>query len=224
MTELLRIDELSYAYKKETYIYESAQITIDTNNVIGFVAPNGAGKTTLFKLLSGNVKSDEIRQINKENKVSISYIGDQSILFDNFTGLEFLNYMAHGTDNQKEKLEKFLAFFDVGFLSKKIGKLSLGQRQIIFIISSFLTSDQLILLDEPFNGLDPLNTTLASKFIKKFGTKYNQTIIVSSHIMLGLAGLASKVWTIEDKKISIHNVENWSEQRLGNLFIESYSK
>lgn len=222
MTELLKVSSLTYAYKKGTPIYDSTQIIVNDNDVIGFVAPNGMGKTTLFKILSGNIKNVFVPTDN--DKLSISYIGDQSILFDNFTGLEFLNYMAHGTVHQENKLEEFLAFFNVDFLTRKIGKLSLGQRQIIFIISSFLTTSKLILLDEPFNGLDPLNTTLASKFIKIYSQKYNQTIIVSSHIMLGLSSLANKVWTISNKQINVHDVIDWNEQQLGNLFIESYSK
>ena len=178
--------------------------------VTGILGPNGAGKSTLFKLLMGRLKpsSGNVRLFGVDPWEStapyrrVGYVAETEKLYDWMTGHDFVSTLArlHGmtreeaSDRASHVLE-FVGLADVQ--NKEIGKYSKGMRQRVKIAHALVHDPDLIILDEPLHGCDPIARTSIMSVIRDLGTQ-GKTVLVSSHIL-------DEIERITEQIVILHN-------------------
>ena len=176
-----------------------------SGGVTGVLGMNGAGKSTLFKLLCGRIKPNQgtlrLFGINPWQSTSpfskIGYVSESERLHDWMTGLEFVSTFArlHGLSReeavkQSERVIDFVGLTDV--MNKRIGKYSKGMRQRIKIAHALVNDPELIILDEPLQGCDPLARTTIMNVIRELGAQ-GRTVLVSSHILQEIERITEQI-------------------------------
>jgi len=226
--------EVSQASKsfRGTRAVNDLSFTVGTGEVFGMVGPNGAGKTTTLRMLMDIIKPDtgEIiilgEAINEETKNRIGYLPEERGLYRKITVSESLAYLA-ALKNIKRRLARnraaeLLERADMlQHKNKKIEELSKGMGQIIQFIATILHDPELIVLDEPFAGLDPVNTELLKGFILELKGQ-GKSIILSTHIMNQVEELCDRVLMINKGQAVLYGSlgELKSRFRNNSIFLE----
>jgi len=176
-----------------------------SGGVTGVLGMNGAGKSTLFKLLTGKLKPSQgtvrLFGIDPWQSTSpfgrIGYVSESEKMYDWMTGLEFVSTMArlHGMTREEavkesERVIEFVGMSDA--MNKRIGKYSKGMRQRIKIAHALVNDPQLIVLDEPLQGCDPLARTTIMNVIRELGAQ-GRTVLVSSHILQEIERITEQI-------------------------------
>lgn len=209
--EFLKIDNVTKVYGKHN-VLSNVTFSINEGEVIGLVGPNGAGKTTIMKIIvglirdySGNVylQGRNIRDKTKENRKNFGCVIEAPGFYPGLTGYENLKYFAKisGCEDEKEidDIIKVLKLED--FMHKKVGKYSLGMKQRIGIAQAVLGKPDVLVLDEPTNGLDPNVILAIRKFIKYVAQEKKIAVIISSHILSEIESMCEKVIFIKEGQI-----------------------
>ncbi len=207
-TPAVVIDKCSKWYGQVIGLNE-VSLAID-GGVTGILGPNGAGKSTLFKLLMGRLKpsSGNVRLFGVDPWEStapyrrVGYVAETEKLYDWMTGHDFVSTLArlHGmtreeaSDRASHVLE-FVGLADVQ--NKEIGKYSKGMRQRVKIAHALVHDPDLIILDEPLHGCDPIARTSIMSVIRDLGTQ-GKTVLVSSHIL-------DEIERITEQIVILHN-------------------
>jgi len=218
MVEILNLSK-SYNKKKAINIIE---LTIDTGNICGFVGNNGAGKTTLFRLILDLIKADNGTVLSNEWNVAKSekwkdYTGsylDEGFLMDFLTPEEFFYFIGnlYNFSNSiiDEKLSKFKYFLNGEILGQKrkfIRDFSKGHKQKIGIVSALLIDPRVLILDEPFNSLDPTSQIVLKRMLIDYNTKARATILISSHDLNHVTEICHQIVLLENGHV-IRNIQN----------------
>lgn len=170
------------------------------NGIYAILGPNGSGKSTLMNILSGNLAPDSGKVItyktngNNNNTRSIGYVPQYPGMYPNFTVCEMLDYVAllSKAKDKDNQIEELISVFDLGeYKHKKVRALSGGTKQRLAIAQSFIANPQLILLDEPTAGLDPLQRITFKNYISE--RRKDTTIIISTHIVSDVEELADSI-------------------------------
>lgn len=184
-------------------------IEINNNEIIGLLGPNGAGKSTLMKSIVGALKIDEgqiifngkdIRENEIETKKNMGFLPENNPLYSEMYVKEYLSFVADIHQVSKERIEEVIEL--VGITpekSKKISQLSKGYKQRVGLAQAILHSPDLLILDEPTNGLDPNQIIEIRNVIKEIGKE--KTVILSTHIMQEVEALCSRVILIHEGNI-----------------------
>lgn len=217
---------------RDTRAVNDLSFTVGTGEVFGMVGPNGAGKTTTLRMLMDIIKPDtgEIiilgEAINEETKNRIGYLPEERGLYRKITVSESLAYLA-ALKNMKRRLARDRAaelLERVDMLqhkNKKIEELSRGMGQLIQFIATILHDPELIVLDEPFAGLDPVNTELLKGFILELKGQ-GKSIILSTHIMNQVEELCDRVLMINKGQAVLYGSLSEIKSRFKNnsIFLE----
>lgn len=217
---------------RDTRAVNDLSFTVGTGEVFGMVGPNGAGKTTTLRMLMDIIKPDtgEIiilgEAINEETKNRIGYLPEERGLYRKITVSESLAYLA-ALKNMKRRLARdraaeLLERADMlQHKNKKIEELSRGMGQIIQFIATILHDPELIVLDEPFAGLDPVNTELLKGFILELKGQ-GKSIILSTHIMNQVEELCDRVLMINKGQAVLYGSLSEIKSRFRNnsIFLE----
>lgn len=194
-------------------------LEISKSNTIALLGQNGAGKSTLFQLLTGNLDatSGEIyifeKRLLPENyllKRTIGYLPQHFHLPKWVTGLDILRYAAslYELEDAENKIKDSLKYWDAQSYQKKpLASLSHGMQKRIALALATIHNPQLLILDEPFSGLDLFHIRALENLIEKRQTE-NKITILSTHIAPYVAKLCKKVYTAEKGKID--ELANWS--------------
>lgn len=209
ITPVLEVDAVTKYYGSFLAISD-VHFMISKGEVVGLVGLNGAGKTTIINSILGFLRTSKgkIRLfgnlINPENahrvhsKIGFA-TGDMS-LFANLTGKQYFNFIKRAYKlKDDKKLNELCKQFNPE-LNKKIRNLSRGNKQKIALIAAFMSSPELVILDEPSSGLDPLMQQKFLELINKEGSK-GTTIFMSSHYLKEVADVCSRVIFIRDGKL-----------------------
>lgn len=192
---MVKVTNISKSFKKVkalsnfTYNFE--------NGIYAILGPNGSGKSTLMNILTGNLVPDcgEVSIIyDDKNRRSIGYVPQYPGMYQNFTAYEMLDYIAllSKENNRSSKIEELINVFDLtDYKDKKVSALSGGTKQRLAIAQAFIGDPELILLDEPTAGLDPLQRIAFKNFISE--NKGNKSIIISTHIVSDVEEIADDV-------------------------------
>lgn len=208
--------------------------TIGKGEMLGLVGNNGAGKTTLFRLIldllqadQGEVTINDINVARSEDWKSITgaYI-DDGFLIDYLTPEEYFYFIGkmYGLKKEEvdERLKPFERFMNNEVLGQKkfIRNYSMGNKQKIGIISAMLHYPQLLILDEPFNFLDPSSQAVIKHLLKKYSDEHQATVIISSHNLNHTVDICPRIALLEHGVIirDIHNENNSAEKELENYF------
>ncbi len=204
----LEISNLTKKFGEQTAL-NNINIEIKKNEIIGLLGPNGAGKSTLMKSVVGVIKIDEGKIIfdGKDitvnevfSKKNIGFLPENNPLYQEMYVKEYLQFVAdiHGISN--EKVEEIINL--VGITpekNKKISQLSKGYKQRVGLAQAILHEPNLLILDEPTNGLDPNQIVEIRNVIKEIGKE--KTVILSTHIMQEVEALCSRVILIHNGNI-----------------------
>lgn len=208
--------------------------TINQGDMLGLVGNNGAGKTTLFRLILDLLKTDAGCVTIKEVDVSKSeewkkFTGafiDDGFLIDYLTPEEYFYFIGkmYGLKKEEvdERLKPFERFMNGEVINQKklIRNFSAGNKQKIGIISAMLHYPQLLILDEPFNFLDPSSQSVIKHLLKKYNEEHNATVIISSHNLNHTVDVCPRIALLEHGIIirDIRNENNSAEKELEAYF------
>lgn len=231
---MLVIKNLSKKYGEKKAV-DNLSLHIAKGEIYGFIGHNGAGKTTTIKACTGLIDFDEgeifIDGISIKNdsiacKKKLAYIPDNPDLYDFMTGNGYLNFVADifgvSLDERKEKIKKYAEAFEIANdLNKPISAYSHGMKQKLAIISAWIHSPKLIIMDEPFVGLDPKASHLLKQMMREV-CDGGGAIFFSTHVLEVAEKLCDKVAIIKSGKIIKSGTmeEVKGDLSLENVFLE----
>lgn len=233
---MLKIVNFSKQYSQGKYAVKKLNLTIERGDLFAFIGHNGAGKSTTIKAAVGILPFEEgdIFIDNVSIKVDplfckkqIAYIPDNPDLYESITGIQYLNFIGDvfqiSKEKRKEMIEKYANLFEISNdLNNFIGSYSHGMKQKLAIISAFLHSPKLLVLDEPFVGLDPKAAFLVKQAMKEFCEK-GGAIFFSTHVLEVAEKLCNKIAIIKNGELVVSGlmedvIKNGS---LEEVFLES---
>ena len=206
---MIKVNNIFKSFK-EVDVLKNVTFNFEKGAIVGFLGPNGAGKSTLIKIMTGIMSPDKgTIYINNENiaenrnitKSNIGYIPEVPNGFNNLTVKEFLFFCGELRSLKKDIIESELDLIDQQFqikdiFHKRMDRLSKGLRQRTWLIQALLHNPDVLFLDEPTDGLDPIQKSSMINFIKRIGI--NKTIIITSHTLEDLQLLCNHVLIIKD--------------------------
>lgn len=215
---VLELKNLSKKYGKATVV-DNFSLNVEKGHICGLIGPNGAGKTTIMKMMAGlaSPTSGEIGFFGKNDNLDLSrkrmaFMLEAPIIDKSMNArqnMEYVRYVKGVADKKKiDEMLDFVGLHDVG--KKAAGKFSLGMTQRLGIAMALLTEPEIMVLDEPVNGLDPEGIVEIRLMLKKLSEEKNVTIIISSHILSELSELCTDFSIINHGK----QIENLSRDEL----------
>ena len=230
---MITIDKLKKNFGEKVAV-DIEHYEINQGDMLGLVGNNGAGKTTLFRLMLDLLKADDGKVIINDIDVSQSedwksitgaFI-DDGFLIDYLTPEEYFYFIGKMYGLKKEEVDERLVPFE-RFMSgevighkKLIRNYSAGNKQKIGIISAMLHYPQILILDEPFNFLDPSSQSIIKHLLKKYNEEHQATVIISSHNLNHTVDVCPRIVLLEHGVIirDIINEDNSAEKELEDYF------
>ena len=210
---MLKIEHLTKTYGEKKAV-DDLTLHIAPGEIYGFIGHNGAGKTTTLKSVVGILQFDggeiiingkSIRTAPLDCKREIAYIPDNPDLYDYMSGIKYLNFIADifgvSVRDRKERIRKYSELFELtADLAQPIAAYSHGMKQKLAIIAAWLHSPKLIIMDEPFVGLDPKASHLLKGMMREVCDK-GGAIFFSTHVLEVAEKLCDKVAIIKGGKL-----------------------
>ena len=220
----------SYGEKKAV---DDLSFKVESGDICAFVGPNGAGKTTTLKSACGILDFDSgdilvdglsIKTNPLECKRIMAYLPDNPDLYEFLKGIDYLNFICdiYEVNDRKELIKKYSDMFELtGFLGNTINTYSHGMKQKLAIISALIHRPKLLLLDEPFVGLDPVSSHNLKEVMKEL-TKDGVAILFSTHVLEVAEKLCNKVAVIKKGKLVVFDSMKKviKDKSLEDLFME----
>ncbi|CAI6035937.1 Bacitracin transport ATP-binding protein BcrA [Paenibacillus sp. JJ-100] len=206
-TYIIETKHLTKIYKNQTAVH-NVNIHVKKGRIYGLLGRNGAGKTTIMKMILGltstssgevDVFGHNIKGREKQVYPRIGAMIETPGFYPNLTGTENLNIFAklRGTA-APNAVKNALEVVSLPYKDKKLfGEYSLGMKQRLGIANAILHDPELLILDEPTNGLDPIGIAEVREFIKKLSVERGKTILISSHILSEISLLADDIGIID---------------------------
>ena len=218
----------------QTIASDIPSFQVNDGDILGLVGNNGAGKTTLFRMLLDLLKPDEgsvaLDGINPaESEVWKDKTGayiDDSFLIDFLTPEEYFAFLGKISDISQEEVEERLkpyerlASGEIFGQKKLIRNLSAGNRQKVGIIAALFNRPQLVILDEPFNFLDPSSQNVLKHILTEYNRETGATILISSHNLQHTIDISTRIALLEKGQIirDLPNAESSAKAELENYF------
>jgi ABC-2 type transport system ATP-binding protein len=206
---------------------------VNQGEIFGLIGPNGAGKTTTIRMMMDIIKPDsgEIKvmgeKLNDGSKDKIGYLPEERGLYKKLTIMETIIYFASlkGVDEKTARSRGEIMLKRADLLphqNKRIEELSRGMSQIVQVIITTIHEPDLIVLDEPFSGLDPVNTQLLKDIIRELKSR-GKTIIMSTHLMNDIEELCDRLLMINKGRMVLYGsvAEVKSKYRNNSVLVES---
>ncbi|MBR4733425.1 MAG: ATP-binding cassette domain-containing protein [Lachnospiraceae bacterium] len=217
MEYVMELDQLSKSYGRKKVV-DGFSLKMEKGHVYGLIGPNGAGKTTVMKMMAGLTGADsgKIRFFGSENldkmRDRVSFIIEEPYMDLSMTARQNMEYIRRlrGIPDQG-RIDELLAFVGLENTGKKIaGQFSLGMRQRLGLAMSMLPGPEIMVLDEPINGLDPEGIIDIRNMLMELVRTRKVTILISSHILKELSELCTDYAIIREGKL----VEELSHEEL----------
>ncbi|WP_416808399.1 ABC transporter ATP-binding protein [Bacillus thuringiensis] len=232
---MLEIINFSKAYKEGKKAVDHLNITVKAGDIFGFIGHNGAGKSTTIKSLVGVIDFEEgeifidghsVKKDPIACKRVMAYIPDNPDLYEQLTGIQYLNFVADvfkvPARDREEQIQKYGDAFEITpYLGDLISSYSHGMKQKVAIISAVLHKPKLLVLDEPFVGLDPKAAVVLKGIMKELCEK-GSAIFFSTHVLDVAEKLCNKVAMINRGKLALSGEVNSliKEGSLEELFMK----
>ena len=210
---MLEIRNLTKSFGEKKAV-DNLSLEIKPGEIYGFIGHNGAGKTTTLKSIAGILQFDEgeikiggvsIREDPIACKRMLAYIPDNPDIYEFMTGIKYLNFIADifgvGAEERQERIKKYADLFELTKdLAEPVSAYSHGMKQKLAVISAWLHEPKLIIMDEPFVGLDPKASHILKEMMREFCDKGN-AIFFSTHVLEVAQKLCDKVAIIKNGKL-----------------------
>lgn len=210
---MLKIEHLTKTFGDKKAV-DDISLHIEAGEIFGFIGHNGAGKTTTLKSIAGILQFDggeiyidgtSVKTAPLECKKKIAYIPDNPDLYDFMTGIQYLNFIADvfgiSENDRQTKIRKYADVFELtSDLAQPVSAYSHGMKQKLAVISALIHEPKLVLMDEPFVGLDP-KASHTLKTIMREICDNGGAIFFSTHVLEVAEKLCDKVAVIKDGKL-----------------------
>ena len=232
-TDMITISNIKKAFGK-TVASDIPSFVINDGDILGLVGNNGAGKTTLFRMILDLLKPDEgqvtINDVNPaESEAWKDWTGayiDDSFLVDFLTPEEFFAFLGKINNIPQEEVDARLQPFErlaggeIFGQKKLIRNLSAGNKQKVGIMSALLLRPKLVILDEPFNFLDPSSQNILKHILTDYNRETGATILISSHNLAHTIDISTRIALLEKGQIirDLPNAEGSARDELENYF------
>lgn len=236
---MIELKNVTKIYNNSKKAVDNISFTVNDGEIFAFIGHNGAGKTTTIKAIVGildfeegdilingkSIKTDEI-----ECKKQIAYVPDNPDLYENMKAIDFINFICDmyevTEETRKENIEKYAKMFGMeNNLNDEISSFSHGMKQKIALISALVHNPDVLIMDEPFVGLDP-KAVFDMKEIMNQMCKEGKTIFFSTHILDVAEKICSRVAIIKKGKIikvgSMQEIKG--DESLEQVFLELEEK
>lgn len=232
---MLEIVNYSKRYENGKLAVNNLSLKVEPKDIFAFIGHNGAGKTTTIKSVVGILPLTEgeiyinglsVKENPLECKKIIAYIPDNPDLYDNLTGISYLNFVCDvykiSKEERKQKIEEYANLFGLSdVLTNYISSYSHGMKQKLALISAFIHNPKLLVLDEPFVGLDPKAAYIVKNAMQDFCNK-GGAIFFSTHVLEVAEKICNKVAIIKNGELVISGNMNeiTKNQDLEEVFLE----
>lgn len=237
-TENILVLENVSKYINGRQILDDISFYVRQGEVVGLLGPNGAGKTTILKLITHLLFADEGSiffdgcEMGENYEMALGRMGTvigASMLYDELTGFENLRLRGRMFKKiDKASIEMTSRMFHVdGYLHRKCREYSMGMRQRLSLAVACLSQPELLILDEPMNGLDPEGLKQLSKELSQMARESNVAILISSHLLYDVENLCDRVLFVKDGKLigeeQIREIQSRGES-LSELYFNKMEK
>lgn len=232
---MLEIRNLTKVYKGNKKAVDSLSLTIEAGDIFGFIGHNGAGKSTTIKSVVGILDFEEgdilldgksIKKYPIECKQQLAYIPDNPDLYEHLTGIQYLNFICDifqvPSKLRTQRIDSYARDFEItNALGDLISSYSHGMKQKLAIISAMVHNPKLLVLDEPFVGLDP-KASLQLKNKMKEICQQGSAVFFSTHVLEVAEKLCNKIAIINQGKLVVSGDTKQliKSQTLEDLFME----
>ena len=232
---MLEIQNYTKIYGEGKKAADNVSLTVEPGDIFGFIGHNGAGKSTTIRAIVGVLDFSEgdifidghsVKKEPMECKKVTAYIPDNPDIYENLTGMQYLDFIADvfeiSEQDRKERIKKYADMFEItDALPDLISSYSHGMKQKVAIISALIHNPKLLVLDEPFVGLDP-KAAFTLKEIMHEMCKNGAAVFFSTHVLDVAEKLCNKVAIIKQGKIvasgKMEDIAN--SQSLEEVFLE----
>ena len=211
---MIEIKNFSKIYNGENKAVDNVSLTINSGEIFAFIGHNGAGKTTTIKSIMGILDFEEgdilingksIKKNPIECKRQMAYVPDNPDLYENMTAISFINFICDmyevPKNERQERIEKYAEIFDMKEkLNNEISSFSHGMKQKVALIAALSHDPDVLIMDEPFVGLDPKAVFDVKEIMRKM-CEQGKTIFFSTHILEVAEKLCTRVAIIKNGKI-----------------------
>ena len=216
-----------------TKVVDGISFSVTPGELFGLIGPNGAGKTTTIRMMMDIIKPDygEIKvfgdKLREETKNNLGYLPEERGLYNKLSVQRVLNYLAtlKGMESKQARRQADALLERVGLeghRTKKVGELSRGMGQIVQFIVAIIHSPKLIILDEPFANLDPVNTELLKEIIFELKSR-GCAIILSTHRMNEVEELCDRIFMINRGRAVLYgSISDVKERFRSNSILLEY--
>lgn len=229
--QIISVNQLSFSFGDQK-ILDNITLNVPKGSIYGFLGPNGSGKTTTIKLLLNLLKNSNTniqlfgKELNSNREEILKGIGsliEAPALYSHLSGFDNLKAKAIvlGIENQRiHDILKIVGLTDAS--KKKAGKYSLGMKQRLGIGLALLSDPELLILDEPTNGLDPNGIIEIRNLIKKLSSEHQKTIFISSHLLAEVERIATHVGILYKGKLNFEGkIEELQSLKTADMCIET---
>jgi ABC-2 type transport system ATP-binding protein len=235
---MIKVKDIIKKFPPDKLALDNISFEVLPGEICGYIGTNGAGKSTTVKILTSTIQPDsgvaevcglDVLKNQTEVKSIVGYVPETGNLFNPLSPVEFLDFSAKIRGLEKsvsiKRIEYFSSLFDFSeFLDKPIGTLSKGNKQKVLITAALIHNPEVIILDEPLNGLDANSIFIFQDMITKFSLK-GKTIIYCSHLLKTIEEISTKIIILESGRIlfdkkSSELKKNKDFSSLENLFME----
>lgn len=210
---MLKIEHLTKTFADKKAV-DDLSLRILPSEVYGFIGHNGAGKTTTIKACCGILNFDEgkiyingvsVKDSPLECKKMLAYIPDNPDLYEFMTGIQYLNFIADifgiSSQDRSERINRYADMFELtGDLAQPVSGYSHGMKQKLAIISAWIHEPKLIIMDEPFVGLDPIAAHKLKEMMREVCDR-GGAIFFSTHVLEVAEKLCDKIAIIKNGKL-----------------------
>lgn len=234
MKEILRFNHLTKKFGNKI-VLKNAELSMDQGDIVGLVGENGSGKTTLMKMVLGFTSHDsgeiffqknENYQYDYKKLEKIAFLLDCKLFeylngYDNLLVIQKYNNSKLNKDELNSKIENMLEFVGLANNNKPVKSYSFGMKQRLGLAIALLGEPELLILDEPFVGLDPKGVKLFITYIKKLQLERQITILISSHQLHEIEQICDYYLLIKDESLVKISKEYESEFLITLRFLSS---
>jgi len=228
---IIETNRLSFGFSKDKTVLHEINLQIPQGSIYGFLGPNGAGKTTTIRLLlslitpnSGSIKLFGKSMPNNSLEIfnNIGAMIELPSLYEHLTGFDNLEITSKIKDISIKRIGEVLEIVKLTNAAKtKVKEYSMGMKQRLGLALALLSEPQLLILDEPTNGLDPQGMIETRELLQKLNEEFGITILVSSHLLSEIEKLVNHLGIINNGKLVFQGtIQELHDLKRGNSIIQ----
>lgn len=232
---MLKVEHLSKRYSKTKLAVDDLSFTVENGELCGFIGHNGAGKTTTLRVITGimdyddgviTINGNDISKNSKEAKMVTAFLPDNPDIYEYLTGIQYLTFISDvfkiPAHERMPLIKKYADSFKItDVLGNPVGSYSHGMKQKLALVSAFIRNPKLLILDEPFVGLDPEGAHTMKTHLREI-CDGGGAVLFSSHVLEVVERLCDKLVIIKGGKLieSGKTSDILGNKSLENVFLE----